>query len=222
MTSETERREIEDLLPWHAAGALGRREAERLEAALARDPELARRFAEVREELAADVHLNETLGAPSARAMDKLFAAIDAEPARRPPLALDLVERWRGFAASLTPRTLAWAASAAALVMVIQFAVIGGVMIHGKPAAPTYSTASAPGAATTTGAFVLIRFAPAARMADATRLLAANHASIVAGPMAGGFYRVRVADKPLAKAPLTAIVQRLQKDRLVDFASATE
>jgi hypothetical protein len=30
------------------------------------------------------VHLNETLGAPSARAMEKLFAAIDAEEVRAP------------------------------------------------------------------------------------------------------------------------------------------
>ena len=64
-----ERRDIEDLLPWHAAGTLGRRDAERVEAGLAADPELARRFELVREELAETIHLNETLGAPSARPM---------------------------------------------------------------------------------------------------------------------------------------------------------
>ena len=60
---------IEELLPWHAAGTLSRRDAERVEAALARDPELARRFELAREELSATIHLNETLGAPSARAI---------------------------------------------------------------------------------------------------------------------------------------------------------
>ena len=77
-----ERQEIEELLPWHTAGTLSRRDAQRVEEALARDPELARRYALVRDELGETIHLNETLGAPSARALEKLFAQIDAEPAR--------------------------------------------------------------------------------------------------------------------------------------------
>src|SRR5262249_33999864 len=36
------------------------------------------------QELAETIHLNETLGAPSARAMEKLFAAIEAEEAGAP------------------------------------------------------------------------------------------------------------------------------------------
>jgi hypothetical protein len=78
---ELGRHEIEELLPWHAAGTLSRRDAHRVEQALAGDRELARRYELVRQELAETIHLNETLGAPSARAMEKLFAAIDAEEA---------------------------------------------------------------------------------------------------------------------------------------------
>ena len=85
---ELKRHEIEVLLPWHAAGTLSRREADLVERALAEDRELARRYELVRQELAETIHLNETLGKPSARAMEKLFAAIDAEeagaPRRRP------------------------------------------------------------------------------------------------------------------------------------------
>ena len=81
---ERERHEIESLLPWHAAGTLDRRDAERVEQAIAEDGQFARRYELVREELAETVRLNETLGAPSARAMEKLFAAIDAEEARAP------------------------------------------------------------------------------------------------------------------------------------------
>ena len=74
--NEKERHEIEALLPWHAAGTLSRRDADRVEQALAGDRELAR--------LAETTRLNETLGVPSARAMEKLFAAIDAEEAGAP------------------------------------------------------------------------------------------------------------------------------------------
>ena len=80
-----ERQEIERLLPWHAAGTLSRREADLVERALAGDSELAQRYDLVRQELAETIHLNETLGAPSERAMEKLFAAIEAyEQARAP------------------------------------------------------------------------------------------------------------------------------------------
>jgi hypothetical protein len=84
INKERERHEIESLLPWHAAGTLDRRDAERVERALAEDGELAQRYALVREELAETICLNESLGAPSPRAMEKLFAAIDAEEARTP------------------------------------------------------------------------------------------------------------------------------------------
>jgi hypothetical protein len=79
INKEREHHEIESLLPWHAAGTLDRSDAERVERALAEDGELARRYELVREELAETIRLNESLGAPSARAMEELFAAIDAE-----------------------------------------------------------------------------------------------------------------------------------------------
>ena len=88
---EQEPSEIEMLLPFHAAGTLSARDARRVEEALARDPELAKQYAVIREEYAETIHLNESLGAPSARAMQKLFAAIDAEPARRPSASLHWV-----------------------------------------------------------------------------------------------------------------------------------
>src|SRR6476661_9153458 len=115
ISKEPERHEIEALLPWHAAGTLSRRDADRVEQALAGDRELARRYELVREELAQTIHLNETLGAPSARAMTELFAKIDAEPKRRAAPSLNLGARMAAFFDSLSPRTLAWSAGAAAL-----------------------------------------------------------------------------------------------------------
>jgi anti-sigma factor RsiW len=213
--------EIEELMPWHAAGTLSPHDARRVEEALARDPELARRYETVREELGATIHLNETLGAPSTRAMDTLFAKIDAEPVRRRMPSLDLAARIAGFFDSLSPRTLAWSAAAAALVIVLQCGLIGGVLLRPKPAG-VYQTASATHPPTTTGAFVLVRFAPQARAADLTTFLEGENAAIVDGPTAGGFYRVRVAAAPLPQARLADVVTRLQKDKVVDFAAASQ
>jgi hypothetical protein len=58
INKERERHEIESLLPWHAAGTLDRRDAERVERALAQDGELAQRYELVREELAETIRLN--------------------------------------------------------------------------------------------------------------------------------------------------------------------
>jgi anti-sigma factor RsiW len=71
--------EVEMLLPWHATGALNARESRMVNEALARDPALARQYALVRDEYAGTIDLNERLGVPSARVMQKLFAAIDAD-----------------------------------------------------------------------------------------------------------------------------------------------
>src|SRR6478736_7441431 len=102
--------EIEMLLPWHAAGTLNARDARRVEEALVRDPELARQYAVIREEYAETIHLNESLGPPSARAMQKLFAAIDEEPERKPSVSSAFSARISEFFARLSPRTLAWSA----------------------------------------------------------------------------------------------------------------
>ena len=142
-TGEREANEIEELLPWHAAGTLGHGDRERVEAALARDPKLARRYELVREELAQTIHLNETLGSPSPRAMAALFAKIDAEPARRPAASLNLAARVGEFFAALSPRTLAWSASAAALAILLQAGFIAGILLHEKRSSG-YETAVAP------------------------------------------------------------------------------
>jgi hypothetical protein len=215
-----ERQEIEELLPWHAAGTLSRRDAQRVEDALARDPELARRYELVRDELGETIHLNETLGAPSARAMEKLFAKIEAEPARR-QASLNLGGRISEFFASLTPRTLAFASGAAVLAILVQAGFIAGVMLN-ETTTGGYQTASAPATAPETGTFTLIRFAPQASSDDVTKFLEANKLAIVSGPMAGGLYKVRVAVTGIPKAELARIVKKLQEDKAVGFIAATE
>src|ERR1700748_888610 len=94
---EQEPGDIELLLPWHAAGTLNARDARRVEEAMARDPELARQYAVIREEYAETISLHATLGAPSGRAMQTLFAAIDAEPARQPSFLAGTSARLAGF-----------------------------------------------------------------------------------------------------------------------------
>ena len=216
-----ERQEIEELLPWHAAGTLSRRDAQRVEEALARDSELALRYALVREEFGETIHLNETLGAPSARAQEKLFAAIDAEPERRQAAPLNLGSRIGEFFSSLSPRTLAWSAGAAAIAILLQAGLLADILLK-ETKTGGYETASAPTTDPGVGAFTLIRFAPQASSDDITKFLEANKLSIAAGPMAGGLYKVRVAVTGIPKGELARIVKKLQEDKVVGFIAATE
>jgi hypothetical protein len=212
--------DVEALLPWHAAGTLSRRDAQRVEEALARDPELARRYDLVREELGETIHLNETLGAPSARAMEKLFAKIDAEPARKAARSFSLGARVSEWFASLTPRTLALSASVAVLAILLQAGFIADIVLKDRSA--EYGTASAPTSDPGVGEFTLIRFAPQASADDITKFLAANKLQVAAGPVAGGFYRVRVADTKLPKEELGRIVKKLQDDKVVSFIATVQ
>lgn len=213
--------DIEALLPWHAAGTLSRRDARRVEEALARDPELARRYDLVREELGETIHLNETLGAPSAQAMEKLFVRIDAEPGRRQTVSAGFGAQITEFFASLSPRTLAWSAIAAAVAILLQAGLITGVLLK-QTGTASYQTASAPGTAPDVGAFTLIRFAPQATSGEISKFLETNKLSIVAGPVSGGLYKVRVAVTGLPKAELGRIVKKLQEDKAVSFIATTE
>src|SRR3977135_3627153 len=167
--------DIEMLLPWHAAGTLSARDTRRVEDALARDPSLAKQYAVIREEYAETIALNESLGAPSSRAMQKLFAAIDAEPARKPSASLRISTRIAEFFASLSPRTLAFSAALGALALLLQAGVIGAFLA--KQQTGTFQTASLPketitrtlGQQTAPRAFV--RFVPDARVSDITAFL---------------------------------------------------
>ena len=216
--------DIEMLLPWHAAGTLKARDARRVEAALARDPELARQYAVIREEYTETIGLNETLGAPSARAMQKLFAAIDAEPARKPSAMSRLSTRISGFFASLSPRTLAWSASLGALALVLQAGVIGAVLVN-EPA--NYQTASLSMNEPITRTLspevgpprVLVRFAPEARIADINALLESYGASIVDAK--GGMFRLQIGDKAMTKGQVSSLISKLQSEKIVNLAVAT-
>jgi hypothetical protein len=217
--------EIELLLPWHAAGTLNPRDARRVEEALARDPDLARQYAVIREEYAETIGMNETLGAPSARAMQKLFAAIDAEPAREPSALSNLSTRISGFFASLSPRTLAWSASLGALALVVQAGVIGAVVMN---QGATYQTASLSMNEPITRELradaapprALVRFVPDAKISDINALLDSYKASIVDAK--GGMFHLQFGDRALSKDEVASLLTKLQGEKIVNLAVAAQ
>ena len=208
--------DVELLLPWHAAGTLSRRDAARVEQALTNDNELARRYEMVRDELGEAIHLNETLGAPSARAMEQLFAKIDAEPVRKPKISFSITVWMTEFAAGFSPRTLAYSASAAALAIVLQAGILTSVYVKDS----TFSTASTSQQDMTAsaGSFVHVRFNPQATAGVITKFLEENKATVIGGPAAGsGMFKLRVAETPMQQSELGAVVKNMAKNPVVGF-----
>jgi hypothetical protein len=215
----SERQEIEALLPWHAAGTLSRRDAERVEAALAHDRDLARHYDVVREELNETIRLNESLGAPSTRVMEKLFAAIDAEGVRAPRRApFDIAGRVAEFLSSFSPRTLAWSASAAMLALVLQAAVLAAVVVNERGTGQGMQMASANSDALQ----AVIRFAPQANSVEITNFLEAHKAVFFDGPKRG-LYTIRFTDSAQTKEQVVQAVKRMQSEtRIVDFVASKD
>jgi hypothetical protein len=224
---EQEPGDIEALLPWHAAGTLSARDTRRVEDALARDPLLAKQYAVIREEYAETIALNESLGAPSSRAMQKLFTAIDAEPARKPSVSLNISARIAEFFASLSPRTLAYSAALGALALLLQAGVIGAILA--KQQGGTFETASLSGPkeirtralGLETGPQAFVRFTPDARVSDITAFLDANQATII-NSTAGGMFRLQFGDKPMSRQEIAGLMTRLQNEKIINLAAPAQ
>jgi hypothetical protein len=214
-----EREEVEALLPWHAAGTLSRREADMVERALAADPSLALQYETVREDLAETIAANESLGAPSARAMQKLMADIeaDASTARRARSSFNLGEWLSERLSSFSPRTLAWSATAAALAIVLQAGLLAGMFVNEQKGASFQTASVQTDQMIKGGTYALIRFAPEATTGDVNKLLENYKIAIVDGPSGGGVYTVRLAMTGMPKEELAQTVKKLQDEKVVRF-----
>src|SRR6516165_1406434 len=155
----------------------------------------------------------------SARSLRRQSTSTRRSPRRQ--RSFDLGGRISEFLLSLTPRTLAWSATAAAVAILVQAAVIATVVVkdQGVPSGP--SLASAP----SDGSFVVVRFAPQATANDITNFLGAYKATVVEGPlnMGGQLYRIRLSETKLPKDEVGKIVRQMQAEsKVVGFIAARE
>jgi hypothetical protein len=227
---------VESLLPWYASGKLAPEDIRRVEKALAEVPELLRRYYVALQERSAVVDLNENLGAPSPRAIEKLFAQVESAAAEAPKRRNFAFGNWLAERFSAwQPRSLAFAGMAASLVAIIEAGLLATTFFTAPQTGATYETASVSRpvskpvsrsisreAAEQDGAFLLIAFAPDATAAQILRCLEAHKASIIDGPVAGGIFRIRVSDKALTTKDLGAIVASMRNEStIVRFVAPT-
>ncbi|HEV7258097.1 MAG TPA: hypothetical protein VGN82_09960 [Bosea sp. (in: a-proteobacteria)] len=213
IATDPKRAELELLLPFYANGRISAADKARIEAALATDPELAQRLDIIRDDMAETTLFNESLGAPSPRALDRLMAGMEAEPRKVGLLAAakgGFMSRLGNLLASQPPRRLAWAGAAACALIAIQGAALTSIALRDRTG---FETASAP--SQSSERYVLLSFATDARAGDIASFFKRFDASVVDGPRANGYFKVRVGDASLTQAQLDAIAARMKAEAAI-------
>jgi hypothetical protein len=198
------RDDLEDLLPFYAAGVTTDAENAAIEARLATDAEFARRLSLAQEELDEAVSLAEAGPTPSAGLAMRLMDRIEAEAPRRDRVANPgLLARFGAWLAEQSAPRLGLAAVAAAAVLAVQAGFIGTLLVGAPSEGPQYQTASS-GQQAVAGPGALVQFAPGITLADVEAFLARHKVVIVEGPVAGGLYRLRLPSGLTPAAAVTA------------------
>ncbi len=186
----SEREEIEMLLPWYTTGHLDAAETARVAAYIERNPQMRSQLTLVREEQTAAIAGNEAIRARLPSAETLLANAATPADRARSWLSQTLAAA-SGLFTAPTAGAVRWGAAAAAVIICLQAAALGTLMMRDGPG---YSTASRPGVEQQIAPVAMIAFADDARAANVAEILGEHHLRIVSGPMPGGFYGVRFED----------------------------
>jgi anti-sigma factor RsiW len=218
--------DIEALLPWYEKGTLPEKEARLVADYLESHPERARFLALIREEVSETIEANERAGMPSSAALGRLMDAVAAEPKTQRAVVR---ERAGGFLARLFGQSaspwLAAGAAAACLVILVQAAALGVLMMRDVPGTGpggTVLSSGDPARTAETGSFALVRFSPTATAQDISALLRSFNAVIVDGPKPGGVYRVKLSTQTLAKGQIEEILTQIRaRSDIIAFVSVS-
>lgn len=219
----SEREEIEMLLPWYVSGKLTAAQHRRVEDYLRTHPDMTHQLSLIEGETEASVAGNEAIGGAPAGALDRLLADVAQHERKR--VVANLPRRllaWAdGVAGGLMMPKLRWAAAAAAVIIAVQAVAIGVLLVDG-PTQSQYKTAAGgeTEAAAATGVVALVRFTPEASIGEISPLLENFGASIVAGPMPGSIYRIKIANQDLSDQEAAALIDRFKSSsEKISFAA---
>lgn len=186
----SEHEEIEMLLPWYVTGKLDDADTARVEAFLARHPDVLHQLAIIAEEQTVTIEDNELIR-PRLASAGAIVARTQAPGSAMRTWFGGVVESVKGLFQAPTPGAVRWAAAAAAVIICLQAAALGTLLTQNTGG---YQTASRPGIEGEHAAVALIAFSDRASIAEIARVLAENRLRVVDGPLPGGFFSVRFED----------------------------
>jgi len=181
MSEDSEREEIEKLLPWYVTGRLGVSDANKVEMYLAQHPDALPQLQLIGAEREETVRANEAMGWPRSGMSDRLVASLPRSTAPGRGRFTKFAQFFRIYPALGTQ----WAALGMGLLILAQAAFIAVLLTR----APTYRLAAG---AHGDGAALLIAFADDAKASEIAHFLADFQATIVDGPKPGGVYKIKL------------------------------
>jgi len=197
------RDEVEMMLPFYVTGQLDHAEANEIDEYLKHHPDVARQLEFIRAERESTAASNAIYSSRPARSFDRVAAMIGktpAQPTRAAGWGLDWIKQL--FAMPSSP-ALGFVGAAAAIVILLQAATIGTLVVA------QYSgifTGASGGNAVDAGTTVVVRFADDASAAAIADVLSGLGLKIVDGPRGGRLFTVRLGPKTM---------NEVERDRLI-------
>ncbi len=220
-----DRTEIETLLPWYVTGKLSDADVEKVDRYISDHPDLAMQLDLINSERLETTLINEEITVPSSISIDRLMAGMDDAfgPEQKPANINWFRSVWSDISSAFKLPVVQFAGVAAALLIVIQSVSIGVLVQNNKTTGGAYTTASGPETSDSDGIEMLVTFNQSATAIEISNLLEETNGSIVKGPLAGGFYRIKFSIQEKSPEKIDALAKALQaRKNIIEFISGVE
>ena len=217
--TKTRRDEVEMMLPFYVTGQLDHADANEIDDYLKHHPDVARQLDLIRAERESTSAANAIYASRPARGFDRVAAMIgkrSAQPARTAGSPLDWIKRL--FAMPSSP-ALGFVGAAAAIVILLQAATIGTLMVAHYPG--IFTPVGGP-RTVDAGTTVVVRFADDASAAAIADALSALGVKIVDGPRGGKLFTMRIGPKTMSENERERVIAALKaRSDLIVFVTQT-
>jgi len=214
------RDEVEMMLPFYVTGQLDHAEADEINEYLKHHPDVAHQLDLIRAERESTAAGNAIYVSRPARSFDRVAAMIGkapAQPARAAGSGLDWIKRL--FAMPSSP-TLGFVGAAAAIVILLQAATIGTLVVAQYTG--IFTGASGGNGTVDAGTTVVVRFADYASAAAIADVLSGLGVKIIDGPRGGKLFTVRIGPKTMNESERERLIAALKaRSDLIVFVTQT-
>jgi len=208
--TNAQREDIEMLLPFYVTGRLDRADADRIGNYLSQHPEVASELELVRDERASTIANNAIYADRPVRSFDRVAAMIRKTPARTARPAARWLDRIRELFSMPSSPALGWVGAAAAIVILLQAATIGTLVV--AQYSGIFNTAGGNGPVDG-GTTVVVRFADDASATAIADVLSGLGVKIIDGPSGGKLFTVRIGPKNMSEAEREQLIAALRARR---------
>jgi anti-sigma factor RsiW len=214
------RDEVEMMLPFYVTGQLDHAEANEIDEYLKHHPDVARQLDLIRAERESTAAGNAIYASRPARSFDRVAAMIGkapAQPARSAGWRPDWIRRL--FAVPSSPM-LGFVGAAAAIVILLQAATIGTLVVAQYTG--IFTGASGGNGTVDAGTTVVVRFADDASAAAIADVLSGLGVKIIDGPRGGKLFTVRIGPKTMNESERERLIAALKaRSDLIVFVTQT-